>query len=204
DLGPAMATRALAPYHDGPRLHFVSNIDGAEIADLLKTLEPERTLFIIASKPFTTIETMTNADTAKRWMQRALGARASEHFGAISTAREKTAAFGIDPARVLGIAARVGRLYFGTWPIGLPLLIRIGAERFMEFLGGAHEMDRHFEAAPIERNMPFMLALVGIWHNNICGYASRAVLPYDQRLARLPAYLQQLDMESNGKRITDA
>ncbi len=204
DLGPAMATRALAPYHDGPRLHFVSNIDGAEIADLLKTLEPERTLFIIASKTFTTIETMTNAETAKRWMQRALGARASEHFAAVSTAREKTAAFGIDPARVFGFADWVGGRYSVWGPIGLPLMIAIGPDRFMEFLGGAHEMDRHFEAAPIERNMPFMLALVGIWHNNICGYASRAVLPYDQRLARLPAYLQQLDMESNGKRITDA
>src|SRR5690606_1089837 len=204
DLGPAMATRALAPYHDGPRLHFVSNIDGAEIADLLKTLEPERTLFIIASKTFTTIETMTNAETAKRWMQRALGARASEHFAAVSTAREKTAAFGIDPARVFGFADWVGGRYSVWGPIGLPLMIAIGPDRFMEFLGGAHEMDRHFAAAPIERNMPFMLALVGISHNNICGYASRAVLPYDLRLARLPAYLQQLDMESNGKRITDA
>ncbi len=202
DLGPAMATFALSPYHDGPRLHFVSNIDGAEIGDLLKRLDPQRTLFIVASKTFTTIETMTNAETARRWMQSALGERAADHFAAVSTALEKTTAFGIPPERVFGFADWVGGRYSLWGPIGLPLMIAIGPERFDEFLSGGHEMDRHFCTAAGAQNMPLMLALVGIWHNNICGFSSRAILPYDQRLARLPAYLQQLDMESNGKRIT--
>ncbi|MZR29165.1 glucose-6-phosphate isomerase [Sneathiella litorea] len=202
DLGPAMATPALAPYHDGPRLHFVSNADGAEISDLLKQLDPGRTLFIISSKSFTTIETMTNAATAKKWMTAGIGEKATEHFAAVSTALDKTTEFGIAPDMVFSFGDWVGGRYSVWGPIGLSLMIAIGQERFAEFLQGGHDMDQHFRSAPLHKNIPVMLGLVGIWHNNICGYESRAVLPYDQRLARLPAYLQQLDMESNGKSVT--
>jgi glucose-6-phosphate isomerase len=203
DLGPVMATLALAPYHDGPRSHYVSNVDGAHIHDVLEGLDPARTLVIIASKTFTTIETMTNARTAQAWMRGALGeSAANDHFAAVSTALDKTAAFGIDAARVFGFWDWVGGRYSVWSAVGLPVMLAVGPERFIEFLTGAHEMDRHFVAAPLPENMPVLLALVGIWHRNVCGYPSRAVLPYDQRLARLPAYLQQLDMESNGKSVT--
>jgi glucose-6-phosphate isomerase len=202
DLGPAMATLALAPYHDGPRLHYVSNVDGAHIHDTLKGLDPATTLVIVASKTFTTVETMTNARTARDWLRAALGQAADGHFAAVSTALDKTAAFGIPEARVFGFWDWVGGRYSVWGAVGLPLMIAIGPERFGEFLDGAQAMDRHFFDAPLERNMPVLLALVGIWHRNACLYPSRAVLPYDQRLARLPAYLQQLDMESNGKRVT--
>jgi glucose-6-phosphate isomerase len=203
DLGPVMATLALAPYHDGPRSHYVSNVDGAHIHDVLETLDPARTLIIIASKTFTTIETMTNARTAQGWMRAALGETAANgHFAAVSTALDKTAAFGIEEARVFGFWDWVGGRYSVWSAVGLPVMLAVGPERFVEFLTGAHEMDRHFVEAPPPENMPVLLALVGIWHRNVCGYPSRAVLPYDQRLARLPAYLQQLDMESNGKGVT--
>ncbi|MFC2969820.1 glucose-6-phosphate isomerase [Acidimangrovimonas pyrenivorans] len=200
DLGPAMACLALSPYADGPRCHFVSNVDGAHIHDVLSGLEPATTLVIVASKTFTTIETMTNARTARGWM----AAKVSEpgaQFAAVSTAGDKTAAFGIDPARVFGFADWVGGRYSVWGPVGLSLMIAIGPERFDEFLAGGAAMDAHFRAAPFAQNLPVLLALVGIWHNQICGHATRAVLPYDQRLARLPAYLQQLEMESNGKRV---
>ncbi len=202
DLGPVMATLALAPYHDGPRLHYVSNIDGAHIHDVLAGLDPARTLVIIASKTFTTIETMTNARTAQAWLKAELGSDADGHFAAVSTALDKTAAFGIDPSRVFGFWDWVGGRYSVWGAVGLPVMIAIGPERFAEFLTGAWEMDRHFAEAPLPENMPVLLALVGVWHRNVMGYASRAVLPYDQRLSRLPAYLQQLDMESNGKAVT--
>jgi glucose-6-phosphate isomerase len=200
DLGPAMATLALAPFHDGPRVHFVSNVDGAHIHDTLRGLNPETTLVIVASKTFTTIETMTNADTAKRW-RAAKVANPAAQFAAVSTAGDKTAAYGIDPARVFGFEDWVGGRYSMWGPIGLSLMIAIGPEAFDDMLAGARAMDQHFLTAPFGQNMPVMLALVGIWHNQLCGYATRAVLPYDQRLARLPAYLQQLEMESNGKRV---
>ncbi|NJM82727.1 MAG: glucose-6-phosphate isomerase [Tabrizicola sp.] len=200
DLGPAMATLALAPFHDGPRLHFVSNVDGAHIADTLRGLNPETTLVIVASKTFTTIETMTNADTAKRWMA-AKVADPGAQFAAVSTAADKTAAYGIDSERVFGFEDWVGGRYSMWGPIGLSLMIAIGPEAFDRFLAGGRAMDGHFLAAPFVQNMPVMLALVGLWHNQICGHATRAVLPYDQRLSRLPAYLQQLEMESNGKRV---
>jgi len=201
DLGPVMATLALAPYHDGPRLHYVSNVDGAHVHDVLKGLDPARTLVIVASKTFTTIETMTNARAAQAWLKAAVGERADGHFAAVSTALDKTAAFGIDPGRVFGFWDWVGGRYSVWGAVGLPLMLAIGPERFAEFLTGAHEMDRHFLEAPLPRNMPALLGLIGVWHRNFCGYTTRAVLPYDQRLARLPAYLQQLDMESNGKRV---
>jgi glucose-6-phosphate isomerase len=200
DLGPAMATLALAPFHDGPRVHYVSNVDGAHVADTLKRLNPETTLVIVASKTFTTIETMTNAATARAWMAASV-ADPGAQFAAVSTAMDRTAAFGIAPERVFGFEDWVGGRYSMWGPIGLALAIAIGADRFGQFLAGGRAMDQHFLTAPPGQNMAVMLALVGVWHNQVCGHATRAVLPYDQRLSRLPAYLQQLEMESNGKSV---
>lgn len=200
DLGPAMATLALAPYHDGPRCHYVSNVDGAHIADTLKGLNPETTLVIVASKTFTTIETMTNAETARAWMAGKVKTPAAQ-FAAVSTAADKTAAFGIDPSRVFGFEDWVGGRYSMWGPIGLALMLAVGPDDFRAFLAGGRAMDDHFLQAPFDANLPVLLALVGVWHNQVCGHATRAVLPYDQRLSRLPAYLQQLEMESNGKRV---
>ena len=202
DLGPAMATLALSPYHDGPRVHFVSNVDGAQIADVLSGLNPAETLVIVASKTFTTIETMTNAATARDWLMRDLGAAGvGLHFVALSSNLEKTTDWGIAAERVFGFEDWVGGRCSGWGPIGLSLMIAIGPERFEQLLAGARDMDDHFRTTDGRANMPLMLALVGIWHRQVCGYPTRAVLPYEQRLARLPAYLQQLEMESNGKRV---
>jgi glucose-6-phosphate isomerase len=200
DLGPAMAVLALAPYADGPRCHFISNVDGAHAHDILKGLNPATTLVIVASKTFTTIETMTNAETVRAWMAAAVADPAAQ-FAAVSTAAERTAAFGIDAARVFGFEDWVGGRYSVWGPIGLSLMIAIGPANFRAFLAGAAAMDAHFREAPLRQNLPVLLALVGIWHAQIGGHATRAVLPYDQRLSRLPAYLQQLEMESNGKRV---
>ncbi len=200
DLGPAMAVQALVPYGDGPRCHFVSNVDGAHIADTLAGLDPATTLVIVASKTFTTIETMTNAATAKAWMAQKV-ADPGAQFVALSSATDHAGAFGIAPERVFGFEDWVGGRYSVWGPIGLSLMISIGAESFGEFLAGAAAMDSHFQTADFDQNLPVLLALVGIWHHQIMGYATRAVLPYEQRLARLPAYLQQLEMESNGKRV---
>lgn len=200
DLGPAMATLALVPYHDGPRIHYVSNVDGAHIADTLRGLDASTTLVVVASKTFTTIETMTNARTAMAWMSETVKDPAAQ-FAALSTAVEKTAAFGIPADRVFGFEDWVGGRYSLWGPIGLGIMIAVGGPAFLAFLRGAQAMDRHFQAAELEENLPVMLALVGIWHNQVCGHATRAVLPYDQRLSRLPAYLQQLEMESNGKSV---
>ncbi|MCX7565419.1 glucose-6-phosphate isomerase [Sulfitobacter sp. F26169L] len=200
DLGPAMTVRALTPYHDGPRCHFVSNVDGADIADTLRGLDAKTTLVIVASKTFTTIETMTNARTARAWMIDH-GGTPETQFAALSSAEDKTADFGIDPARVFGFADWVGGRYSVWGPIGLSLMIAIGPKAFDAFLRGGQAMDMHFRAAELHENMPVLLALVGIWHNQICGYATRAVLPYDERLEHLPGYLQQLEMESNGKGV---
>ncbi|WP_166415569.1 glucose-6-phosphate isomerase [Cochlodiniinecator piscidefendens] len=200
DLGPAMAVLALAPYHSGPRCHFVSNVDGAHIADTLRDLNPETTLIIVASKTFTTIETITNAKAARDWMARSVENPGTQ-FVALSSALDKTADFGIAEERVFGFEDWVGGRYSVWGPIGLSLMIAIGGEQFRSFLSGAKSMDDHFRTADFAENMPVMLALVGLWHNQICGYASRGVMPYEQRLSRLPAYLQQLEMESNGKRV---
>lgn len=200
DLGPAMAVKALAPYHDGPRCHFVSNVDPADIAGVLRGCDPTTTLVIVASKTFTTIETMTNARTAQAWMQEQVSNPGAQ-FAALSTAADKTTAFGIDPSRVFGFEDWVGGRYSMWGPIGLSLMIAIGPSAFRAFLRGAQAMDVHFKAADWHENLPALLALVGIWHNQICGYATRAVLPYDNLLSRLPAYLQQLEMESNGKSV---
>ena len=203
DLGPAMATLALAPYHDGPRAHYVSNIDGAHIHDTLKGLSAETTLFIIASKTFTTVETMTNAATARKWVEKALGAAAvGKHFAAVSTALDLVAKFGIGQDRVFGFWDWVGGRYSVWGAIGLPVMIAVGPSNFRAFLAGAHEMDEHFLNQPLQKNLPALLGLIGWWHRVICKYPARAVIPYDQRLSRLPAYLQQLDMESNGKSVT--
>lgn len=202
DLGPAMATLALAPYRDGPRCHFVSNVDGAHLTDVLRGLDPATTLFIVASKTFTTVETMTNARSARAWIVAALGeAAVGDHFAAVSTALDKVAAFGISPQRAFGFWDWVGGRYSLWSAIGLPLMIAIGPEAFADFQAGGAAMDAHFREAPLEENLPVLLAAVGLWHRNVCGYPSRAVIPYDQRLARFPAYLQQLDMESNGKSV---
>jgi len=200
DLGPAMAVQALTRHCDGPRVHFVSNVDGAHLHDTIEALNPATTLVIVASKTFTTIETMTNALSARDWMARAVP-EPTRQFVALSTAMDKTAAFGIDPARVFPFEDWVGGRYSVWGPIGLSLMIAIGPEDFRAFLAGAEAMDRHFQSAPLDANMPVMLALVGVWHNQILGYPTRAVLPYEQRLHRLPAYLQQLEMESNGKSV---
>ncbi|WP_103333402.1 glucose-6-phosphate isomerase [Pseudotabrizicola formosa] len=200
DLGPAMAVLALAPFHDGPRVHFISNVDGAHAADTLRGLNPETTLVIVASKTFTTIETMTNAETVRAWMA-ARVANPAAQFAAVSTAAEKTSAFGIASERVFGFEDWVGGRYSMWGPIGLSLMLAVGPKGFDAFLRGGAAMDAHFRCTPFAQNLPVLLALVGLWHNQICGYATRAVLPYDQRLSRLPAYLQQLEMESNGKRV---
>ncbi|WP_299554949.1 glucose-6-phosphate isomerase [uncultured Tateyamaria sp.] len=201
DLGPAMAVQALTPYHDGPRCHFVSNVDGAHIADTLRGLDAKTTLVIVASKTFTTIETMTNARTARAWMLDHGGDPAAQ-FAALSTNLEKTSEFGIPAERVFGFEDWVGGRYSMWGPIGLSLMMAVGPDGFRAFLRGGQDMDTHFRAAEGVENMPLMLALVGIWHRQVLGHASRAVLPYDQRLGQLPAYFQQLEMESNGKSVT--
>lgn len=202
DLGPAMAARALAPYCDGPRVHFVSNVDAADLIDTLKGLDPATTLFIVASKTFTTAETMTNAASARAWVESAVGAdEAAKHFAALSTNLAATAAFGIPPERTFGFWEWVGGRYSIWSAIGLSLMIAIGPDRFGEFLAGGHAVDTHFREAPLEKNIPVVMALLGVWHRNIWGFATQAVLPYDDRLARFAAYLQQLEMESNGKGV---
>jgi len=201
DLGPVMAVQALAPYHDGPRCHFISNVDGAHAADTLRHLDPSTTLVIVASKTFTTIETMTNTATVRAWMGEEVDEPADQ-FVALSSAPSETAAFGIPEARVFGFEDWVGGRYSMWGPIGLSLMIAIGPDAFRAMLRGAQAMDRHFCAAEPKENLPILLACVGLWHRQVCGYTSRAILPYDQRLARLPAYLQQLDMESNGKGVS--
>ncbi|PIE09956.1 MAG: glucose-6-phosphate isomerase [Rhodobacterales bacterium] len=201
DLGPAMAVQALGAYADGPRCHFVSNVDPADIATTLAACDPEATLIIVASKTFTTIETMTNARTAWDWMAAHVSDPAAQ-FAALSSATGKTAEWGIPPERVFGFEDWVGGRYSVWGPIGLSLMIAIGPDHFRDFLKGAHEMDTHFRSAPWAENLPALLALIGIWHHQVCGYPTRAVLPYDNRMARFPAYLQQLEMESNGKRVT--
>ena len=203
DLGPKMATLALKPYHDGPRCHFVSNVDSADIADTLSCLNPATTLIIVASKTFTTAETMTNARVARQWVSEKLGDLAvSKHFAAVSTALDKVADFGIDPSRVFGFWNWVGGRYSVWSAIGLSVMMAIGAANFRKFLAGAHAMDEHFRSSPLNENIPARLGLIGFWHRVICGYPTRAVIPYEERLSRLPAYLQQLDMESNGKHVT--
>jgi glucose-6-phosphate isomerase len=203
DLGPAMAARALSPY-TAPWLsgHFVSNVDGSDLADTLKHLDPARTLFLVCSKTFTTQETIKNAESARDWLVAALGeAAVPSHFAAVSTRLDKVSAFGILPDRVFGFWDWVGGRYSIWSAIGLSLAILIGSEHFEDFLRGGFDMDEHFRTAPLSANIPAIMGLIGVWHRNVWGYPAQAVIPYDQRLARFPAYLQQLDMESNGKSV---
>ena len=203
DLGPVMAVRALSPDHDGPRMHFVSNVDGAHIADVTKGLDPATTLVIVASKTFTTLETMANAAEARAWLAAAVGEGAvGQHLAAVSTNLEATAEFGVDESRVFGFWDWVGGRYSLWSAIGLPIAIAVGAENFRRMLAGAAGMDAHFRETPMIANMPVLLALIGIWRRDALGCESVALIPYDQRLERFPAYVQQLDMESNGKRVT--
>lgn len=200
DLGPAMVTSALAPWHTGPRVHFVSNVDGSHLYDTLEKLDARRTLVIISSKTFTTLETMTNAQSARDWLIEGLGdEQAGHHMAAVSTNLAATREFGIDDSRVFGFWDWVGGRYSVWSAIGLPVAIAIGAKHFRDFLSGAHEMDIHFRSADLEHNLPVVLALVGIWRRNMQNLSTVALIPYDQRLARFPAFIQQLDMESNGK-----
>jgi glucose-6-phosphate isomerase len=206
DLGPAMVTQALTPYtRDAPRLHFVSNVDGAHLSEALRTLDPATTLFIIASKTFTTEETMMNARSARQWFLANAAPSASDavakHFVAVSTNEREVRQFGISPANMFIFWDWVGGRYSLWSSIGLPIAIAIGFERFEQLLDGAFRLDEHFRTARVEENIPITLALIGIWNCDFLGAESLAVLPYDQYLQRFPAYLQQLDMESNGKRV---
>jgi glucose-6-phosphate isomerase len=208
DLGPLMVTTALRPYGSpGLRAHFVSNVDGAHLAATLARLDPETTLFIVSSKTFTTQETLANANSAREWLLTKLGTTApseilvEHHFAAVSTNLEATAAFGIIPERVFGFWDWVGGRYSLWSAIGLPIALAIGFDGFEELLAGAYEMDEHFRNTPLERNLPALAALVGIWNIDFLGHPTHAVLPYAQDLLYLPAFLQQLDMESNGKRV---
>jgi glucose-6-phosphate isomerase len=204
DLGPAMVTEALQPYtSDALRVHYVSNVDAADLAPKLASLDPASTLFIICSKTFTTIETLSNADTARAWLVAGLGdPRATgAHFVAVSTNLEGTRQFGIDAGNVFGFWDWVGGR-FSLWSaVGLAVMLAVGPEAFDELLAGARAMDEHFLQAPIERNLPMRMGLLGVWYGNFFGASTHAVLPYDQRLHRLPAHLQQLEMESNGKSV---
>lgn len=206
DLGPVMAYEALKSYSDRTRKFlFVSNVDGTDFAEAVQGLDPAETLFIVASKTFTTQETMTNAQTAKSWLLQGLGAgqeAVAKHFVAVSTNGAKVSEFGIDTANMFGFWDWVGGRYSMDSAIGLSTMIAIGPENFREMLSGFREMDEHFRSAPWGKNIPVIMALLGIWYNNFFGASSIAVLPYDQYLKRFPAYLQQLTMESNGKRVT--
>lgn len=204
DLGPKMICQALEPYSDaGLRMHFVSNVDGAHISHVLAECDPESTLFIVASKTFTTQETMTNAHTARAWLVKELGdeAAVAKHFVAVSTNAAGVSKFGIDTANMFEFWDWVGGRYSLWSAIGLPIVVYLGMDHFIELLEGAHAMDEHFRTAPLEDNLPVILALLGVWYIDFFGAPSQVMLVYDDYLRSLPDYLQQLDMESNGKSI---
>jgi glucose-6-phosphate isomerase len=204
DLGPAMAFRALRPYVS-PDIdaHFVSNIDPADLHSVLDLVDPETTLFVVASKTFTTLETLANARTARAWLVDRVGddAAVARHFVAVSTNAEAVAAFGIDTANMFGFWDWIGGRYSMDSAIGLSLMITIGPDAFGEMLSGFWTIDRHFRTTPFEQNVPVLLGLIGVWYRNVLGFPTYAVLPYSEDFARFPAYLQQLDMESNGKSV---
>ena len=205
DLGPVMAYEALRWYSDrGLTMRFVSNVDGTDFVEATRDLDAAETLFIVSSKTFTTLETMTNAQSARAWSIAALGSEAAvaKHFVAVSTNAEGVAKFGIDTANMFGFWDWVGGRYSMDSAIGLSTMLAIGPRPFREMLGGFHAMDEHFRTAPFERNLPALMGLLGVWNRNFLGAATVAVLPYDQYLKRFPAYLQQLTMESNGKHVT--
>ncbi|EMU0468687.1 glucose-6-phosphate isomerase [Neisseria gonorrhoeae] len=205
DLGPLTMCTALKPFgHPRLNMHFVSNVDGSQLRDVLSKVHPETTLFIIASKTFTTQETLTNALTAREWFLNHAGDEeaVAKHFAAVSTNRKAVAEFGIDIANMFEFWDWVGGRYSLWSAIGLPIMLYLGEENFIEMLNGAHLMDRHFINTPLERNLPVILALIGIWYINYYGGGSHVIAPYDQHLHRLPKFIQQLDMESNGKQVT--
>lgn len=205
DLGPLMMCTALKPFgHPRMRMHFVSNVDGSQLRDVLEKVHPETTLFIVASKTFTTQETLTNALTARAWFLKHAGDETAiaKHFAAVSTNKKAVAEFGIDTANMFEFWDWVGGRYSLWSAIGLPIMLYLGEENFIEMLNGAHLMDQHFSNAPLEQNMPVLLALIGIWYINYYGGGSHVIAPYDQHLHRLPKFIQQLDMESNGKQVT--
>ncbi|MBS9375098.1 glucose-6-phosphate isomerase [Rhodococcus sp. B50] len=202
DLGPAMVTGALRRFHDGPATRFVANVDPADLTAALTGLDPATTLFVVASKTFSTLETLSNATAARRWLVDALGEDAvAAHFVAVSTHTERVVEFGIDPAHMFEFWDWVGGRYSVGSAIGLAVMCAIGRERFAQFLDGMHSIDDHFATADPAHNAPLLAGLIGVWNASILGYRSRAVVPYSQDLARLPAYLQQLTMESNGKSV---
>jgi glucose-6-phosphate isomerase len=204
DLGPAMAYQALRSFSDrNLELRFVSNIDATDFAEAVRDADPEETLFIVCSKTFTTLETLENAKTARNWCLNALGDERAiaKHFVAVSTNAAEVSNFGIDTHNMFGFWDWVGGRYSVASAVGLSLMVAIGADNFRSFLAGFREMDEHFQTAPLERNLPVLLALLGVWYGNFFDAETHAVLPYDQYLSRFPAYLQQLDMESNGKRV---
>jgi glucose-6-phosphate isomerase len=207
DLGPAMAFEALEHFSDRAlTVRFVSNVDGTDVHEATRDLDPAETLFIVSSKTFTTIETLTNAMTARGWVLDALGQEAAvaRHFVAVSTNEERVKDFGIDPGNMFGFWDWVGGRYSVDSAIGLSLMVAIGPAHFQDMLRGFRVIDEHFRTAPLDRNLPVLLGLIGVWYRNFFGAQTHAVLPYSQYLARLPAYLQQLDMESNGKSVTRA
>ena len=207
DLGPKMVTQALTPYaQPGLRVHFVSNVDGTDIAETLKQVEPETVLFLVASKTFTTQETMTNAHTARDWFLAAAQdeSAVAKHFAALSTNTDGVAAFGIDTDNMFEFWDWVGGRYSLWSAIGLSVALYIGFDRFEELLTGAHEVDEYFRTAPFDQNIPVIMALLGIWYNNFWGAETQAILPYDQYMEHFAAYFQQGDMESNGKSVTKA
>ena len=204
-LGPELVTAALRPYHDGPAVHFVANVDPADLAAKLNGLKPAHTLFIVASKTFTTQETMANANAARRWLVAELGdAAVADHFVAASTNLDAVTAFGIKADNMFPFRDWVGGRYSLWSSIGLPILLAIGAQKFDELLSGARDMDTHFRTAPLAQNIPALMALIGVWNRNFMHRSALAVLPYGQDMALLPSFLQQLEMESNGKNVDRA
>ena len=203
DLGPFMVTEALRPYKNYLNMHFVSNVDGTHIAEVLKNVNPETTLFLVASKTFTTQETMTNAHSARDWFLATAGddKHVAKHFAALSTNAKAVGEFGIDTANMFEFWDWVGGRYSLWSAIGLSIILSVGFDNFVELLSGAHAMDKHFSTTPAEKNLPVLLALIGIWYNNFFGAETEAILPYDQYMHRFAAYFQQGNMESNGKYV---
>ncbi|MGZ5093202.1 MAG: glucose-6-phosphate isomerase [Burkholderiales bacterium] len=203
DLGPALAVEALAPYAARePRVHFMSNVDGAHVEAVLANLDPHATLAIIASKTFTTLETLTNANSVRAWLAKAVGQHTGEHFAAVTANSHAAQAFGVAQERIFEFWDWVGGRYSLWSAVGLPIAIAVGIDRYESMCDGARSMDEHFASAPLAHNMPVLMALLGVWYGDFNATATHAVLPYDMRLKRLPDYLQQLEMESNGKRVT--
>lgn len=201
ELGPKLVANALSEYHDGPKIHFVSNIDSSEIIKIIKNLVPNKTLFILSSKSFTTIETIYNAKTAIKWVCSEFGSDGMQNFVAVCSSKEKALDLGIFEENIFEFDEWVGGRFSVWGPIGLPVMLAIGVDRFTKFLEGASQIDYHFKNEELAKNLPITLALIGFWHSTICNYTSRAILPYETKLQHLPTYLQQLDMESNGKSV---